>query len=169
MPSKPVMSLNKVYLIYIPKFKAKLMNLSIKIECVTNRLLSLIYAPFLIKITFDVCSINGWIRTIKVIGQLLVSDALDFDALNSLILLWILEYKLNCKIKHKNNFDVFQRGRDCENLIVSWLKKSSKETITRASISIWNFDGSKFEAVIFPLISSRNIDHAFFCRNGSLC
>ena len=46
--------------------------------------------------------------------------------------------------------------------MVRWLKKSSKETMTRASICIWFCEGSKFD--LFSLI---NIDNVLFCSSGS--
>ena len=52
--------------------------------------------------------------------------------------------------------------------MVRWLKKSSKETMTHASICIWFWDGSKFEPFIFLLFLPRNIDHVSFGQSGSL-
>ena len=42
-----------------------------------------------------------------------------------------------------------QKTRSMYGRMVRWLKKSSMETISRASICIWFWDGSKFEPFIF--------------------
>ena len=70
---------------------------------------------------------------------------------------------LTCSDAHLDNLRNDFTGR-----MVRWLKKSSMETMSRASICIWFWSGSQFEPFIFLLFLPRNPDHVSFGRSGSL-